>query len=254
MENVLNDMFSNNSANENSQASASDNQEVINHDFDLSLDDLQNDEETFEETNVGEAEVDDNEDDAQLNSTNQAFAQMRTQNREYSDKISQFDDAARALGLADANALLEQINQAKIKKEASQKGISVEMAQELAEMRDLKNSIIAEREESANEARINKFASNVQAFVDKNNLGKSAVDKLSQDLEADGVNIDTLMNLPVSALNKMLSAYTGTSYQKNLERKDAIKRELPISQTSKIDVDDINKEIDSFAKFLAGKN
>ena len=127
------------------------------------------------------------------------------------------------------------------------------MAQELAEMRDLKNSIIAEREESANEARINKFASNVQAFVDKNNLGKSAVDKLSQDLEADGVNIDTLMSLPVSALNKMLSAYTGTSYQKNLERKDAIKRELPVSQTSKIDVDDVNKEIDSFAKFLAGK-
>ena len=143
--------------------------------------------------------------------------------------------------------------QAKIKKEASEKGISVEMAQELAEMRDLKNSIIAEREESANEARINKFASNVQAFVDKNNLGKSAVDKLSQDLEADGVNIDTLMNLPVSALNKMLSAYTGTSYQNNLERKDAIKRELPVSQTSKIDVDDVNKEIDSFAKFLAGK-
>ena len=127
------------------------------------------------------------------------------------------------------------------------------MAQELAEMRDLKNSIIAEREESANEARINKFASNVQAFVDKNNLGKSAVDKLSQDLEADGVNIDTLMSLPVSALNKMLSAYTGTSYQKNLERKDAIKRELPVSKTSKIDVDDVNKEIDSFAKFLAGK-
>ena len=79
------------------------------------------------------------------------------------------------------------------------------------------------------------------------------MDKLSQDLEADGVNIDTLMNLPVSALNKMLSAYTGTSYQKNLERKDAIKRELPVSQTSKIDVDDVNKEIDSFAKFLAGK-
>ena len=252
MENVLNDMFSNNSANENSQASTESNQEVVNHDFDLSLDDLQNDEETFDETNVGEAEVD-NDEEAQLNSTNQAFAQMRTQNKEYSDKISQFDDAARALGLADANALLEQINQAKIKKEASEKGISVEMAQELAEMRDLKNSIIAEREESANEARINKFASNVQAFVDKNNLGKSAVDKLSQDLEADGVNIDTLMKLPVSALNKMLSAYTGTSYQKNLERKDAIKRELPVSQTSKIDVDDVNKEIDSFAKFLAGK-
>lgn len=252
MENVLNDMFSNNSANENSQASTNDNQEVVNHDFDLSLDDLQNDEEIFEETNVGEAEVD-NDEEAQLNSTNQAFAQMRTQNKEYSDKISQFDDAAKALGLADANALLEQINQAKIKKEASEKGISVEVAQELAEMRDLKNSIIAEREESVNEARINKFASNVQAFVDKNNLGKSAVDKLSQDLEADGVNIDTLMNLPVSALNKMLSAYTGTSYQNNLERKDAIKRELPVSQTSKIDVDDVNKEIDSFAKFLAGK-
>lgn len=254
MENVLNDMFSNNNANENSQASTESNQDTTSGEFDLSLNDLQNDEETFDETNVGDAEEDNEDEGTQLNSTNQAFAQMRTQNKEYSDKISQFDAAAKTLGLADANALLEQINQAKIKKEASQKGISVEMAQELAEMRDLKNSIIAEREESANEAKTNKFVSNVQAFVDKNNLGKNAVDKLSQDLEADGVDIDTLMSLPVSALNKMLSAYTGTTYQKNLERKDAIKRELPISQTSKVDVDGLNKELDTFAKFLAGKN
>lgn len=251
MDNVLDDMFSTSSIEENSQASTTDNQDVTNNDFDLSLEDFQNDEQLDNEVD-NQAEV--NEDEGtQLNSTNQAFAQMRTQNKEFSDKISQFDDAAKALGLADSNALLEQIRQAKIKKEASQKGISVEVAQELEEMRNLKDSIIAEREESANEARVNKFASNVQTFIDKNNLGKSAVDKLSQDLEADGVDMDTLMSLPVSALNKMLSVYTGTTYQKNLERKNAIKKELPISQTSKIDVDDINKELDTFAKQLAGK-
>ena len=61
------------------------------------------------------------------------------------------------------------------------------------------------------------------------------------------------MNLPKAALNRILSSYVGTNIQKNLERKESIKNELPLSQTSKIDTQGINKQIDDLAKQWAGK-
>ena len=73
-------------------------------------------------------------------------------------------------------------------------------------------------------------------------------------MEKDGLDINALMDMPKAALNKILSSYVGTNYQKNLERKDTIRKELPINQSSKIDNKSLNKDIDDLAKMLAGKN
>ena len=59
--------------------------------------------------------------------------------------------------------------------------------------------------------------------------------------------------MPKAALNRILSSYVDTNYQKSLERKDNIRKELPINQTSKVDTVSLNKEIDVLAKALAGK-
>ena len=61
------------------------------------------------------------------------------------------------------------------------------------------------------------------------------------------------MGMPKSALNRILGSYIGVDYQKNLERKNAIRKELPINQSSKIDTNAINRDIDTLAKQLAGK-
>ena len=61
------------------------------------------------------------------------------------------------------------------------------------------------------------------------------------------------MDMPKTALNKVLSSYVDTKYQKNLERKNTIRKELPINQSSKIDTQSLNKEIDALARQLAGK-
>ena len=90
-------------------------------------------------------------------------------------------------------------------------------------------------------------------FVNENKLSEAAVDKLSQDLENDGFDLVSLMDMPKKALNRILSAYVGTNYQKNLERKSMIQKELPINQTSKVDVESLNKDIDKLARELAGK-
>ena len=56
-----------------------------------------------------------------------------------------------------------------------------------------------------------------------------------------------------SQLNRILNAYLGVDIQKNLERKDAIKNELPLNQSSKADIDTVNKQIDELARQFAGK-
>ena len=227
----------------------------FDHSFDLSDDDLTSDEddETIDEPEQDEAEESDEE--ATLsNPTNTAFAQMRTQNKEFQNKLNQLDSLAKDLGMKDLDDFIAKANEAKIKKSATNQGIPLEVARELEEMRSSINSIVAEREENAAKQKEQTFVSNLQEFVNSNNLSKTAVDKLSQDLEKDGFSIEALMAMPKNALNKVLGSYVDTKYQKNLERKNTIRKELPINQASKIDTQSLNKEIDALARHLAGKD
>lgn len=226
----------------------------FDHTYDLSSDDLVDEysDETFEESEEANEEVDEVE-DAQENPTNRAFAQMRTQNKEFQNKIEELDTLAKGLGMNGVDDLIAAVKDTQIKQTAKSKGIPVEVARELDEMRALKESIVAERQEMEAMEREKEFVSNVQEFVNKNGLADSAVDKLSQDLERDGFTIDELMDMSPNALNRVLNSYVDTSYQKNLERKNNIRKELPINQTSKLDAESLNREIDQLARQLAGK-
>ena len=143
--------------------------------------------------------------------------------------------------------------EAGIKKQATEKGIPLEVARELEEMRTLKESIIAEREQDIMERKLDAFRSNIKEFVKTNNLADAAINKLSDDLEKDGISMESLMGMPKSAVNRILNSYIDGDYQRNLERKETIRKELPINQSSKINTNVLNREIDNLAKQLAGK-
>lgn len=247
MENVFEELLTDNVTVDDT---TTDSQEDFDHSFDLTEEDLSSEENPIIDDSDAEAE----EVETQPSEpTNNAFASMRAQNKEFQNKIQEFDDLAKQLGMKNADELIQKAKEAQLKREANKKGIPFEVAQELEEMRSLKDSIIAEREQTATELKTRTFVSNLQEFVNDNKLSDQAVDKLSQDLEKDGFELEALMNMPKSALNKILGAYTGTNYQKNLERKNTIRKELPINQSSKIDTISLNKDIDNLAKQLAGK-
>lgn len=248
MENVFEELLGESTATNENEPVAD---ESFDHSYDLTNEDLGEDENLDDET---DAQDDNSNDGAQpVNATNAAFAQMRTQNKEYQNKISEFENLAKSLGMKDADEFLTKAKQAQVQREAKQKGIPLEVAQELEEMRNLRDEIHAEREEAELKAKESNFVSNLRTFVSDNKLSEAAVDKLSQDLEKDGFDVNSLMDMPVTALNRILSSYVGTSYQKNLERKNTIRNELPINQSSRVDVNSLNKEIDKLARELAGK-
>lgn len=223
----------------------------LGSEYDLDLSEADGETEADEQIDNGEDETFVEE---ESNPTNHAFAQMRVQNKEYSDKINELDAIAKAAGLNGVDDLIAKSKEAQIRNEAKSKGIPEEVARELAEMRDFREQYEQDKIDAAYKAKEATLVNNLQSFITTNKLSQDAVNKLSNDLIKDGFTNDYLMDLPRGALNRILGAYTVSNVQKNLERKEAIKSELPLNQTSKIDTQSINKQIDDLAKIWAGKN
>lgn len=248
MENVFESVLGTNTTETQSEESTT-STPTLGDEYNLELPEDNNTAEEQEEDTQGE--VDDEEEDE--SPTNQAFAQMRTQNKEYLSKINELDAIAKAAGLQGVDDLIAKSKEAQIKKAAKDQGIPEAMARELAEFKKFKEQYEQDKADSIYRQKEQTLVTNLQTFIEANKLSQNVVDKMSDDLARDGFTTDKLMEYPKSALNRILNAYLGVDIQKNLERKDAIKNELPLNQSSKADIDTVNKQIDELARQFAGK-
>lgn len=230
------------------------------YDLDFTTDETTDDTADYAED---DAELTDSEEDVESTQsvqatvetpTNQAFAQMRVQNKELSDKLNALDAIAKASGLKDVDDLIAKSKEAQIRKQAQADGIPEAVAKELAEMREFIEQSKQRDIQQAYQAKEQAFVGNLNDFIKTNNLSDKSVQQLSDNLTKDGFSNDYLMGLPKAALNRILSSYIGTNPQKNLERKDAIRNELPLNQaSSKVSNETVLKQIDDLARQLAGK-
>ena len=248
MENVFESVLGTNTTETQSEESTT-STPTLGDEYNLELPEDNNTAEEQEEDTQGE--VDDEEEDE--SPTNQAFAQMRTQNKEYLSKINELDAIAKAAGLQGVDDLIAKSKEAQIKKAAKDQGIPEAVARELAEFKKFKEQYEQDKADSIYRQKEQTLVTNLQTFIEANKLSQNVVDKMSDDLARDGFTTDKLMEYPKSALNRILNAYLGLDIQKNLERKDAIKNELPLNQSSKADIDTVNKQIDKLARQFAGK-
>ena len=218
-----------------------------------------------EETNESEAEKeneDANDEDSSTDIINNfansseknAFASMRVQNKELQNSINELDSIAKAAGLSGYKEFLEKAKENSIAKQAKNEGISVELAKKLNDMDEKLQAINKREEAAAVEAKQAKLAGTLDNFIKSNNLNNSIINKLSDDLGKDGFTVEQLMDMPEAALNKLFSAYTNVNIQKTLDKKSSITQEMPINQTSKIDGDTINKQLDDLVKEIMGRN
>ena len=248
MENVFESVLGTNTTETQSEESTT-STPTLGDEYNLELPEDNNTAEEQEEDTQGE--VDDEEE--YESPTNQAFAQMRTQNKEYLSKINELDAIAKAAGLQGVDDLIAKSKEAQIKKAAKDQGIPEAVARELAEFKKFKEQYEQDKADSIYRQKEQTLVTNLQTFIEANKLSQNVVDKMSDDLARDGFTTDKLMEYPKSALNRILNAYLGVDIQKNLERKDAIKNELPLNQSSKADIDTVNKQIDELARQFAGK-
>lgn len=227
---------------------------TLGPEYDLDLSDL--------DTEVEETpQADDGQGEATVttppvdNPTNTAFAQMRVRNKQLEGVYNDLDEIAKSVGLAGADEFITKAKAQKQVKEAQAKGIPVEVAKELKELSDKITSMEAERANEQRQAKERELVDTLQSFIKDNGLTENDVNVLGNTLDRDGLSMDVLMNMSPSAQKKIFKAYYGkdnSATQKQLERKNAIKNELPISQTNKAPID-LNKQIDDLAKQMAGR-
>ena len=227
---------------------------TLGPEYDLDLSDLDNE--------VEEPQADDGQGEATVatppvdNPTNTAFAQMRVRNKQLEGVYSDLDEIAKSVGLAGAEEFITKAKAQKEAKDAQAKGIPVEIAKELQELSNKIKSMEAEKANEQRQAKERELAGTLQSFIKDNGLTENDVNVLGNTLDRDGLSMDVLMNMSPSAQKKIFKAYYGkdnsNQTQKQLERKNAIKNELPISQTNKAPID-LNKQIDDLAKQMAGK-
>ena len=227
---------------------------TLGPEYDLDLSDLDNE--------VEEPQADDGQGEATVttppvdNPTNTAFAQMRVRNKQLEGVYNDLDEIAKSVGLAGAEEFMTKAKAQKEAKDAQAKGIPVEIAKELQELSNKIKSMEAEKANEQRQAKERELAGTLQSFIKDNGLTENDVNVLGNTLDRDGLSMDVLMNMSPSAQKKIFKAYYGkdnsNQTQKQLERKNAIKNELPISQTNKAPID-LNKQIDDLAKQMAGK-
>lgn len=233
----------------------------VDEDEDEPEEDDSNESEELDENEDVEEDLDDEEDEVDSTpSTNQkdveAFARLRTENKQYKDTINFFDERAKAMGLSGIQDLIEKTKEAELKKEAEKNNIPLEYAKRL---RELEERVATQDAENANRLALeksNRVKNTLDGFVQANKLNNNAVQKLAKDLLNDGITLDFLSNVPENTIPRILKSYLpdNVSKQKELEKKEKIKKELPLSSKSNTSNNTQEDEIDKIAKMLTSFN
>lgn len=217
------------------------------------LDDETNDMTELEDLGEGEEAPSTN---TQTEKDAQAFARMRTELKQKSSDLENannviefFDVRAKQMGLSGIQELMQKTVEADMAKQAEKQGIPVDVLKRINDLETKVRQQDVERENlvrSQKEQAVNYVFDN---FVRSHSLGQNDVNKLANDLVADGFNFDALMNMPSSAVTKILNSYLPNESlkQEALVKKEQIKKEVPPTGSTSSKVD-LSSEIDKIAK------
>lgn len=262
------------SSGEENNIDSSDNEDVqaedIDTDVDVDSDDDSDDETDADEDNSEDNEQSDGEEDVveedldeeeeevapNLNTNSKdasAFARLRTENKQYKDVIEFFDSRAKAMGLEGVNDLIAKTQEAELAKQAKQENVPVEYLKKLRELEDKVNTQEQEKIQQMQIANETRIKNSLDGFVEANKLDEKTVRTLANDLLADGITMDFLANVPDGTINRILKSYLPNeiSKQRELEKKEKAKKELPLSSKSQTSTNTEEDDIDKIAKMLA---
>ena len=188
-----------------------------------------------------------------------AFARMRTELKQSNEALSQsqeiidfFDERAKQMGLAGIEDLMEKTKEADLNKQAEEKGIPVDVLKRLDELEDRVREQDLEKEELEIAKKEQSINHTFEKFMQNHSLGTKEVDKLADELFKDGFSLEVLMDMPESAVSKILESYIPNEVlkQESIAKKEQIKKEVPPTGNSS-STTTIDDEIDKIAKMWA---
>lgn len=225
---------------------------------DTETEEPEDNEHSDEEDDDVEEDLDEDEEEVAPNLTTNskdasAFAKLRTENKQYKSVIDFFDSRAKAMGLEGVDDLIAKTQEAELAKQAKSENIPLEYLKKFKELEDKVNAQEEEKNQQMKLANENRVKNSLDGFVEANKLDDKAVKNLAKDLIADGITMDFLANVPENTINRILKSYLpdNVSKQRELEKKEKAKKELPLSSKSQTSTNTQEDDIDKIAKMLA---
>ena len=190
---------------------------------------------------------------------NQAFARMRTELKQANNDLEAaksviqfFDVRAKQMGLNGIQDLMEKTVESELNKQAQKEGVPVDVLRRINELEDKVQQQDIERNNLIRGQREREVNHTFDTFMQKHSLSNQDLNKMANDLVKDGFSFDALMNMPSSAVTKILNSYLPETSlkQEDLAKKEQIRKEVPHTGNTSSGSNTIN-EIDKIAKTWA---
>lgn len=210
-----------------------------------------------DEDNVLDLEAEEGPSDYQKD--NQAFARMRTElkqannNLEAAKSVIQFFDVrAKQMGLNGIQDLMEKTVESELNKQAQKEGVPVDVLRRINELENKVQQQDIERNNLIRGQKEREVNHTFDTFMQNHSLSNQDLNKMANDLVKDGFSFDVLMNMPSSAVTKILNSYLPETSlkQEDLAKKEQIRKEVPHTGNTSSGSNTIN-EIDKIAKTWA---
>lgn len=210
-----------------------------------------------DEDNVLDLEAEEGPSDYQKD--NQAFARMRTELKQANNDLEAaknviqfFDVRAKQMGLNGIQDLMEKTVESELNKQAQEKGVPVDVLRRLNELENKVQQQDIERNNLIRGQKEREVNHTFDTFMQKHSLSNQDLNKMANDLVKDGFSFDALMNMPSSAVTKILNSYLPETSlkQEDLAKKEQIRKEVPHTGNTSSGSNTIN-EIDKIAKTWA---
>lgn len=210
-----------------------------------------------DEDNVLDLEAEEGPSDYQKD--NQAFARMRTELKQANNDLEAaksviqfFDVRAKQMGLDGIQDLMEKTVESELNKQAQKEGVPVDVLRRINELEDKVQQQDIERNNLIRGQKEREVNHTFDTFMQKHSLSSQDLNKMANDLVKDGFSFDALMNMPSSAVTKILNSYLPETSlkQEDLAKKEQIRKEVPHTGNTSSGSNAIN-EIDKIAKTWA---
>lgn len=207
-----------------------------------------------DEDNVLDLEAEEGPSDYQKD--NQAFARMRTELKQANNDLEAaksviqfFDVRAKQMGLNGIQDLMEKTVESELNKQAQKEGVPVDVLRRINELENKVQQQDIERNNLIRGQKEREVNHTFDTFMQNHSLSNQDLNKMANDLVKDGFSFDALMNMPSSAVTKILNSYLPETSlkQEALAKKEQIRKEVPHTGNTSSGSNTIN-EIDNIAK------
>ena len=171
-----------------------------------------------------------------------AFEELRKQNSEIKKQLSEkastieeIENLAKLSGYDSINELLDVWKKERIKKEAEIHDVDEDFYREYQQTKEKAERYEKEQRASVQQQKVDAVSSEFKKFTNDLKLNQTEATALLNQMEVDGFDIDTLVNLPVKSVGNILKGYAADIIaERKLQERLAKLEQVDVKKENKV--------------------